>query len=545
MSGLTPVFPECPGYGFTAQPGYLVNIVRREGGFERSDRRWARPLLTISAAPMGPREEAVVQNILNFWHAMGGRATVFAFKDWTDYKSCPTYATPTALDAPLVAVTLADTSTGYRLVKAYSIGSRMQLREITLPVGATILVSNESGDAQTDFIVDDDTGLMKPGGGFTGTPTKWGGEFNVPVRFDSELTTQVSEKQIQSVEFTLREKRLPLSEIFTAGVGAWEIISASDSGHDFRGVVYGEGKLVAVDTGANICVSDDDGSTWTVALAQADSNFATFPLPCVAYGNGKFMVGAMDVTSSHSAVYQSADGTSWSSASSVANIGGLNGVGYAGGSHWSATSVTLDTNNYLVSADDGATWTAVTTTPVGLFTGCPIWRDVGGGKIVTMGGLPSFYAPSIISSTDNGNTWTINGILGSIPDNFQVLGATGSLGFDGTTYMLAGLMGDDADEPGVVIASSVAGLLGGTPISLLAYATDGSTSCAAAVKVGGKIFVFGDNNGVFTTDDDGATWIITNLGNVLSAGQASVTVNTSSSTIIAMLNSFMARLVVV
>jgi uncharacterized protein (TIGR02217 family) len=120
----------------------------------------------------------------------------------------------TALDQPLQAITLDDSSTAYQLTKAYTVDPITQLREITQPVGSTILIANDSGAAQTDFTLDESTGLLKPGETFTGTPHSWGGEFNVPVRFDSELDTQIVDKQIQSVTFRLTEKRLQLATAF-------------------------------------------------------------------------------------------------------------------------------------------------------------------------------------------------------------------------------------------------------------------------------------------------------------------------------------------
>lgn len=208
------VFPECPGYGFNVQPQYLVKIVARGEGFEHIDRRWARSLSVFTAVPMGDSDEATIQSILYFWHAMGGRATTFLIKDWTDYKSCRVQEDLSAVDQLLTAVTLADASTAYQLTKTYRVGTIAQPREITQPKGDTIVVANSLGATQTDFTLDEATGLIKPGVSFTGTPMTWGGEFYVPVRFNSELDTQVVDKQIQTVTFTLAEKRIALAKTF-------------------------------------------------------------------------------------------------------------------------------------------------------------------------------------------------------------------------------------------------------------------------------------------------------------------------------------------
>lgn len=204
-------FPECPGYGFAAQPQYMVNIVAREGGAERVDRRWARPLLVVSASPFSARDEIEIQSILYFWHAMGGRATPFRFKDWTDYKSCQVQSDPTRLDQPIVAVALHGGGTAYQLVKRYSYDSHTQDREITQPDGSTLLIANDSGVLQTDWSVDEGTGLITKGGSFSGTPNTWGGEFLVCMRFNSELDVQSADNKIQAAQFTLCERRLELA----------------------------------------------------------------------------------------------------------------------------------------------------------------------------------------------------------------------------------------------------------------------------------------------------------------------------------------------
>lgn len=208
------LFPECPGYGFSVQPQYLTKLNTRDGGFENVKRRWPRPINVYTAFPIGDRDEAQIQSILNFWHAMGGRATPFLIKDWADFKSCQVQDDVSAVDQPLETVTLLDASTAYQLTKLYTVGPLTQVREITQPKADTILIANGDGDAQTDFTLDESSGLLKPGGSFVGTPTSWGGEFYVPVRFDSELDIEVVDKQIQSVGFTLREKRIKLANTF-------------------------------------------------------------------------------------------------------------------------------------------------------------------------------------------------------------------------------------------------------------------------------------------------------------------------------------------
>lgn len=214
MSSVIPstmdVFPECPGYGFSAQPQYLVRLNMRQGGFESVLRRWPRPLSTYVSVPFAQRSDVDVQDVLYFWHAMGGMATPFLIKDWVDFQSCRTGEIPGVGDQPLDAVVTIAGGTTYQLKKLYVVGSLQQEREITKPVGSSLRLFNGAGDEQTDFTVDENTGLVQVGGGFDGVAVSWCGDFLVPVRFDSQLSISVVDQEIQGCDFTLREKRVVL-----------------------------------------------------------------------------------------------------------------------------------------------------------------------------------------------------------------------------------------------------------------------------------------------------------------------------------------------
>jgi len=199
-----PTFPECPGFGFTVEPRYLVKPIEREGGQERVDRRWSRPLSFFTAVPTGNRDASVVQNLLIFWHAVGGMSGSFRFRDWSDYKSCRTVDAPTMLDQPFEELTGGE----YQLVKEYVAGSLTQVREIYRPIGSTLLVANTLGAAQTDYTIDESTGILVPGETFVGTPGSWGGEFDLCCRFTTALSLVIIDGvDIQSGSFTLRERR--------------------------------------------------------------------------------------------------------------------------------------------------------------------------------------------------------------------------------------------------------------------------------------------------------------------------------------------------
>lgn len=205
-----PPFPACPSFGFTSEPMYRVTVIESGGGHERRNRHWSRPLHKYTAS-VAPRAEEEVGEVLNFYHAVGGRATGFRFLDEVDDRSCARIATPAAIDQLLVVDNASDGT--YQLTKAYSVGALTQYREIYKPIAGTILVA-DNGDPlteDTDYTIDYTTGLVTMADEPLGTLT-WGGRFHVPVRFDSELPVEITsrnaQRYIQSCTFVMRELRL-------------------------------------------------------------------------------------------------------------------------------------------------------------------------------------------------------------------------------------------------------------------------------------------------------------------------------------------------
>jgi uncharacterized protein (TIGR02217 family) len=211
IADLAETFPTCYTFGFISEPQVLVKITSREGGFERRDRKWARSLRYYSSVPLGSQQEDEILDILDFWEAMGGMASGFRFKDWIDYKSCRRSIEPQVTDQVLVSS--GDSPASYRLVKNYvtKTARTVQPREITRPIGSTIMIGNEVGAAQTDWTLDESTGLVTIGGGFSGTPTCWGGEFDVWCRFDAQFNPAASNHKIMDVTVQLKEIRVPLA----------------------------------------------------------------------------------------------------------------------------------------------------------------------------------------------------------------------------------------------------------------------------------------------------------------------------------------------
>lgn len=209
----TPRFPTTANYGYTSRPKYSVTVVRRVGGHERRNRNWTYPLHQFNLT-IGPYDDDAIQEILEYWHALGGIETGFRFKDWVDYKSCRVSDVVTNLDQPLVLADAGASPRQYQLTKRYTKGARIQDRLIKKPVSGTIVVADNGSSLveNTDYSIDYGTGLVtmltSASGSPIGSALTWGGEFDVPVRFEDDFAVQVVHHQAQSVPASLMELRL-------------------------------------------------------------------------------------------------------------------------------------------------------------------------------------------------------------------------------------------------------------------------------------------------------------------------------------------------
>jgi uncharacterized protein (TIGR02217 family) len=203
-----PTMPNCPGYGFTARPEFLVTITERTGGYEKRTLRWEEPIYFYDGAPYGPRIASEIQRIWNFYHAMRATHRRFRFKDWMDYKST-TDSMQDAIagnDQPFVAID----ATHFQLVKIYEAENALDMvRKITNPIGSTLIVTNNSGVPQVSsrWTIDENTGILTKGVGFVGTPGGWGGEFYVPARFAAAIQPTIVDREIVSVECSIKSLR--------------------------------------------------------------------------------------------------------------------------------------------------------------------------------------------------------------------------------------------------------------------------------------------------------------------------------------------------
>lgn len=204
-----PKFPLCIRFGATFVPNYSCTISTSVSGRERRNRNWSRPLMTAQIT-LGPKMADAIYELTEFFHAMGGPECGFRFRDWSDYKSRGPTDDITPLDQSLVLI--AGSPGGYQLQKTYRAGFRAQVRDILKPCIGTIRVARDGVEIfeGADWALDYTSGILtlwNPTGAIT-----WGGEFDVPMRFDSDFPIEGTSHEVQTVSVQLRELRDPQSE---------------------------------------------------------------------------------------------------------------------------------------------------------------------------------------------------------------------------------------------------------------------------------------------------------------------------------------------
>jgi uncharacterized protein (TIGR02217 family) len=131
-------FPLAMGREAVVSPGFSTAIVTTASGHEQRNADWASARMRFDVGP-GVRSEADVATLIAFFRARRGAAKGFRFRDPTDFSSNGMTGTPGALD---VSLGVGDgVRTGFDLVKRYGTGADAEVRPVTRPVAASVLVS--------------------------------------------------------------------------------------------------------------------------------------------------------------------------------------------------------------------------------------------------------------------------------------------------------------------------------------------------------------------------------------------------------------------
>ncbi len=181
-------YPLALGRDATVTPEFSTSVSVTASGFERRNSLWSNARLRFDVGP-GIRSELELGELLTFFRARRGAARGFRLRDPSDFISQAMTAPPSAQDQLLG--TGNGTRASFPLLKRYGEGADAQLRRITRPVAASLVVSL-GGTAITSGWALDPLGVIT----FTAPPAssvevRAGFLFDVPVRF-AEDSLQIS-----------------------------------------------------------------------------------------------------------------------------------------------------------------------------------------------------------------------------------------------------------------------------------------------------------------------------------------------------------------
>jgi uncharacterized protein (TIGR02217 family) len=172
-------------------PERRTDVVALASGHEERNSRWAHSRRRYNAG-YGIRTLDEIHEVVGFFEERRGRLHGFRWKDHADYKSGPPQS---AVDPADQEIGTGDgTTASFQLIKSYGDGGNAYVRPITKPVAGTVRVAVDGAEKAdgVDFTVDLQTGIVAflagaiPGAAQAVTA---GFEFDVPVRFDSDLLT--------------------------------------------------------------------------------------------------------------------------------------------------------------------------------------------------------------------------------------------------------------------------------------------------------------------------------------------------------------------
>ncbi len=166
-------FPVNVGKGLTGGPMFVTNVVATTSGKESRDSPLAYPKHRWGDVTEGILKPADFASTKAFFMAVArGRQYGFRFKDWMDYVVTHSDGRVTALS-----------STTFQAYKRYTSNGYAMDRIIQKITGATQI--NVSG-ISTSHTVDANTGIFTIASAPNPADVTWSGEFDVPVRFDTD-----------------------------------------------------------------------------------------------------------------------------------------------------------------------------------------------------------------------------------------------------------------------------------------------------------------------------------------------------------------------
>ncbi len=181
----TPRFPDDIAFWAKGGPGYNTTVIVVQSGNEQRNANWNTGRAQYNIGN-GMRTYAQVAAVIAYFRSVKGKAYGFRFKDFQDFNDSINSVGAGVINTNGLGN---GTSTG-QLYKNYVNGALTDQRIIQKPVAATIKIY-KNGVLQTlttNYTLDSTTGIVTWVGGnpSSAVALTWTGEFDVPVRFDSD-----------------------------------------------------------------------------------------------------------------------------------------------------------------------------------------------------------------------------------------------------------------------------------------------------------------------------------------------------------------------
>lgn len=192
---------ECVRIGSGWSDTYTVEVTRTAGESEHRRLVQPFPLRRFTIAYVQERDPFGAA-VFSLYSRAFGRFAGFRFKSHDDFTTRPDgTSAPTALDELLPTLT----TTTVQLVKRYGSGATIPalgkpLRTIFKPVTGTVLVARNGAPLTlgVGFTVDTTTGIVTLAAPVGADTITGGCEFDLPMRFDSDLQVEYTTDQIRS-----------------------------------------------------------------------------------------------------------------------------------------------------------------------------------------------------------------------------------------------------------------------------------------------------------------------------------------------------------
>ncbi len=188
----SPRMPECISFGLVSGPAFKTTAVVVGSGHEKRNVEWSLPLGRWDLSQAIKDEEDFELVEAHFMNAMG-RAYGFRMKDWRDYRVVAGRGVVTGI-----------TTTLFQLQKTYPFGANIFKVPVRKPIAEGFVLKNSGVTLNTpaDYTLDTTTGRVTTTIPRTAANLTWVGEFDKPVRFDTD------ELKAQSIDRTDGDKLL-------------------------------------------------------------------------------------------------------------------------------------------------------------------------------------------------------------------------------------------------------------------------------------------------------------------------------------------------